>query len=148
MFLDYADFDGDGRKEVVVAAKPRRVLVFSQPADPRQQWNSKVIDLEGNLGNAKATRVADVDLDGRADLILSCEGATGDESGVAWFRRETASGNDPQSGGWAMNDISGAPGTKFDRMELVDLDADGDLDLITCEEAENLGVIWYENPAR
>ena len=24
--------------------------------------------------------------------------------------------------------------------------ADGDVDLITCEEVKNLGVIWYENP--
>ena len=27
-----------------------------------------------------------------------------------------------------------------------DLDDDGDLDVITCEETSNLGVIWYENP--
>lgn len=35
---------------------------------------------------------------------------------------------------------------KFDRMELLDLDADGDLDVITCEERQLLGVVWYENP--
>ena len=33
-------------------------------------------------------------------------------------------------------------------MQLLDLDADGDLDVITCEEVDNLGVVWYENPAR
>jgi hypothetical protein len=33
-------------------------------------------------------------------------------------------------------------------MELVDLDGDGDLDVLTCEERAGLGVIWYENPAR
>jgi hypothetical protein len=141
MFLDYADLDRDGRKEVVVAAKPRRVLLFSQPADPRERWNAEVVELAGNIGNAKAVRLADINFDGRADLILSCEGATGDTSGVAWFDRGAPSG-------WTMRDISGPPGTKFDRIELVDLDSDGDLDVITCEEAENLGVIWYENPAR
>ena len=36
--------------------------------------------------------------------------------------------------------------TKFDRIELLDLDQDGDLDVMTCEERRNLGVIWYENP--
>jgi hypothetical protein len=141
MFLDYADLDGDRINEVVVAAKPRRVLVFSPPADPRKRWNWEVIDLEGNLGNAKAVRVADINLDDRADLVLSCEGATGERSGVAWFDRGGPSG-------WTLHDIAGPPGTKFDRMELVDLDTDGDLDVITCEEAENLGVIWYENAAR
>jgi hypothetical protein len=29
---------------------------------------------------------------------------------------------------------------------LVDLDGDGDLDVATCEERENWGVIWHENP--
>ena len=31
-------------------------------------------------------------------------------------------------------------------MKLLDIDADGDLDILTCEERDNLGVIWYENP--
>jgi hypothetical protein len=30
---------------------------------------------------------------------------------------------------------------------LSDLDEDGDLDAITSEQVEQLGVIWYENPA-
>ncbi|MGB4740526.1 MAG: hypothetical protein WBH50_20185, partial [Fuerstiella sp.] len=48
---------------------------------------------------------------------------------------------------WAFHDISGTEiGEKFDRIELLDIDADGDLDLLTCEERSNLGVIWYENP--
>jgi hypothetical protein len=147
MFLDYGDLDGDGRQEMVVAAKPRQVLVFSRPSDPRERWTAEVVALQGNLGNAKAVRVSDVDLDGRADLIVSCEGATGEESGVAWFRRQPRSDAATRLR-WTMHDISGPPGTKFDRMELLDLDADGDFDVITCEEAENLGVIWYENPAR
>ena len=46
-------------------------------------------------------------------------------------------------------DISGTiEGVKFDRIETIDLDGDGDLDVLTCEERDNLGVIWYENPLR
>jgi hypothetical protein len=38
-------------------------------------------------------------------------------------------------------------------MELLDLDGDGDLDVLTCEEnygpdSQGLGVIWYENPIK
>lgn len=48
-----------------------------------------------------------------------------------------------------MQPVSGKEiGEKFDRIELLDLDGDGDPDLLTCEERENLGVIWYENPSR
>lgn len=42
--------------------------------------------------------------------------------------------------------IDDSTGVKFDRIELVDLDDDGDLDVLTCEERRNLGIVWYENP--
>ena len=46
-----------------------------------------------------------------------------------------------------FEEISGdSRGVKFDLIQLLDLDQDGDLDLLTCEERDNLGVIWYENP--
>jgi hypothetical protein len=45
-------------------------------------------------------------------------------------------------GHWGIHDISVPEEVKFDRIEFLDLD------VITCEEAENLGVIWHENPAR
>ena len=32
--------------------------------------------------------------------------------------------------------------------ELIDLDDDGDLDVLTCEERRINAVIWYENPQR
>ena len=52
---------------------------------------------------------------------------------------------------WDWHHLSGTEGYKFDRIELVDLDGDGDLDVLTCEEnygpnSEGLGVIWFENP--
>ncbi len=46
--------------------------------------------------------------------------------------------------GWSPIDSTTA--IKPDRIECLDLDGDGDLDLLTCEERKNLGVIWYENP--
>jgi hypothetical protein len=51
-------------------------------------------------------------------------------------------------GTWQDHEISGPRGIKFDRLELIDLDSDGDLDVLTCEERHNLGVFWYENPTR
>ena len=42
--------------------------------------------------------------------------------------------------------IGAETSTKFDRIECIDLDNDGDLDVMTCEERRNLGVVWYENP--
>ncbi|HJN14104.1 MAG TPA: hypothetical protein QGH10_01370 [Armatimonadota bacterium] len=61
-------------------------------------------------------------------MWMSCEGA-------------------PLEGRWTAHDVSGPEGIKYDLIEPIDMDADGDLDLLTCEEREGLGVFWYENPA-
>jgi hypothetical protein len=42
--------------------------------------------------------------------------------------------------------LGGVDGVKHDLVEVLDLDDDGDLDVLTCEEVKNLGVFWYENP--
>jgi hypothetical protein len=52
------------------------------------------------------------------------------------------------AGKWTAHPVSGVDGVKHDLVELMDLDADGDLDVITTEEVKNFGVIWYENPGK
>ena len=75
--------------------------------------------------------------------MFSCENA-GDMIGMAWMSY-IFSVNDPL---WNTQAISGVRGSKFDLVQLLDLDGDGDLDVITTEEKSNLGVMWYENPSR
>ena len=66
---------------------------------------------------------------------------------AAWTRHTIDSG--PRGAdGVRPRPIAGPEGAKFDRIELVDLDDDGDLDLVTTEERDGLGVVWYENPVR
>ncbi len=97
--------------------------------------------------SAPGPNAADIDGDGRRDIVFSCEHADGDKSGVMWIRSE---GDDE----WSGREIAGGTGIKFDRIELLDLDADGDTDVLACEERGKntkgkkggLGVFWYENP--
>ncbi|RJP29279.1 MAG: VCBS repeat-containing protein [Candidatus Omnitrophota bacterium] len=144
MFLDYADLNGDGAEDVLVAVSGSELVYYQQiPNDPKLQWKTVLIELPPNAGTGKAVRIADIDLNGKTDIVFSCENAK-DKLGVMWMSyRETVLDKT-----WDAHDISGLEGTKFDLIELLDLDADGDLDVITCEERENLGVIWYENPAK
>jgi hypothetical protein len=136
MFLDVADLDVDGTPEIVAAVKPNQVMVFRQK---RSEWQAEHLNFDNlPIGRAKAVTVADIDLDGRPDLVLTCEGAEGPLAGVVWAK---LSGNE-------VFDISGPEGVKFDLSPAIDLDGDGDLDIVTTEETENLGVIWYENPTK
>jgi len=135
----------DGLRDILVATKPRDILHLRRTARDTKTWQEQTIRAPDTAGTAKAVTFGDIDLDGRPDVVFSCEGASGSKSGVMWL-----SGRETQTGAaeWDAHDISGPEGVKYDLVELVDLDADGDLDVLTCEEAANLGVIWYENPTR
>jgi len=140
MFLDHRKVPAPGW-EIVVSTKDNNLLGFSR-SDKPQQWTQVAIPAAKNTGTMKSVRWIDVDLDGRLDLIYSCENANGKLSGLVWLE----STGDPTN--WKRHEVSGPEGIKFDLLQLLDLDHDGDLDVVTCEERTNLGVIWYENPTR
>jgi len=138
MFLDIGDVDADGLADVVAAVKPVEFVVCLQR--PRGRWDEYVVAPDGTtLGDAKAVKIADLDGDGLTDVVFSCENAEGPREGVVWLRRQAA-------GPWEQRTLGGPAGVKFDLIQTLDLDADGDLDVLTCEERDQLGVVWYENP--
>ncbi len=142
MFLDVHQDTAAKIIEIAVAVKPRQIFHFKTKQSHPLIWETRKATIEGNVGRAKAVRFADVDNNGQRDLIVSSEGAADGRIGVFWFPLAALS----QPAIRHLSDISGTPGIKFDRIETADLDGDGDFDIITCEERDNLGVIWYENP--
>ncbi len=144
MFLDIADLDGDGRSDVVMAVKDGPIQFFRGLSARGNNFRAHDISIPEGFGTGKSVAVGDIDLDGTLDVVFSCENAKGELSGVGLLRHS----GDPTESQWEATDIAGPDGTKFDRVELVDLDGDGDLDVVTCEESDNLGVVWYENPKK
>jgi len=144
MFLCVADLDADGLKDVLVAQKPREILFHRRKTRDGRQWGSYPIPIPDSAGTAKAVNVGDIDLDGKLDVVFTCEGAGRGMSGVMWLSCR----GKPADGAWRAHDVSGPEGVKYDLVQLIDMDGDGDLDALTCEESANLGVIWYENPTR
>ena len=128
-------------KTIYAAARPNQIFVL-QPGDHvRKPWSSKTIQFSAKkYGNAKAARAADLDGDCKLEIAVTCGNADDAKSGVFYLKRAGDK--------WIDHNISGPAGIKFDRIELLDLDGDGDLDLLTCEEREFNAVLWYENPLR
>ena len=148
MFMDLTDLDGDGLEDVIVTEATTRKIVFLKRLDKTgQNWKNYTIDIPEYMGKPKSVAVGDINMDGKLDLVHSFEKADGEIEGVLWLSYNNA----PTDSEWQWHKVSGPIGIKYDRVELVDLDGDGDLDVLTCEEnygadSKGLGVIWYENP--
>jgi hypothetical protein len=148
MFLTVDDIDEDGLQDVLVAAnaeKASEIIILRRLDIKGQLWKEYVIAFPERTGTAKAVVVGDMNGDGKKDIVFSCENAKSPKSGVMWLARKRG----VFDGDWQAHDISGPKGIKYDRMELLDVDGDGDPDVLACEEQENskgLGLFWYENP--
>jgi hypothetical protein len=155
MFLDVVDFDGDKAMDVLAAVKKTDVLFMRNPGKggfggggasegASGGWKSYSIALPPKIGTSKSVRAGDIDLDGKMDLVFSCEHANPPLSGMMWMSYKK-SVTDPK---WVAHPMSGPRGLKYDRIELLDLDGDGDLDAMCCEERDLNAIFWYENPTR
>ena len=144
MFLQLVDLDLDGLEDVLLAVRPKEILWLRRVNRGGRSWHSHSIPLPENTGTAKAVHAADLDGDGRLDVLFSCESSQAPRHGLMWL----SSDGPPRAGAWTPHPLSGPDGVKHDLIALVDLDGDGDLDAVTTEEVKNLGVIWYENPGK
>ena len=142
MFLTTADLDRDGLTDVLATVRGKEILFFRRETADGRRWRTYTIQIPASAGTGKGIAVGDIDRDDRPDIVFSCENAGDGKTGVMWmsYRRS------PTEPLWTAHDISGSAGIKFDLVALIDLDGDGDLDVLTCEERDNLGVIWYKNP--
>jgi hypothetical protein len=140
MFLAPADTDGDGTAELVATIRPATIRVYGSTGDPTAPWETRheLPPLPWDrAGTVKAVRWIGNGADESMEFAITCEQAEGTRGGVLLGSTK---------GTWSL--IGGEEGTKFDRIEWIDLDGDGDEDLVTCEERDGLGVVWYENPGR
>ena len=145
LFLTVGDIDGDGLADVLTSTRNNCMVLFKRKSKSPVAWEPIEIANPFGVKNGKAVAIGDVDLDGRLDIVHTTNsmGSKG-KPAVAWMRYHKAVTDKT----WQVRDISGPIGAKFDLVELIDLDGDGDLDALTCEERLYNAVIWYENPTK
>lgn len=137
-FISHGDLDQDGQTDII-AIDSTSIIWFRAT---NSKWHEHIIPLPKGVGGGKSAVVFDVNLDGKNDLAFSCEGAKAPRSGTRWLSYK----HSPFDKEWQSHEIAGPRGLKYDRVVPYDVDRDGDLDILCCEERDQLGVFWYENP--
>lgn len=147
MFMDIADLDGDGVEEVLVPERTEEnIYIFKRQGKSGNNWQEQIIALPPITGRAKSVSAGDVNADGIPDLVISTNTYGDGKHGLIWLDGRKL--RTPEIADFST--ISGVHNAKYDKVELLDMDQDGDLDVLICEEnygsgSEGLGVIWYEN---
>ena len=148
-YLGFGDVDGDGRSDIALAAKGGNEAAstadawfayWEAPADPTSSgWKKRL--LADKQGGATNIQQADVNGDGRTDFIAT----RGHQRGVIWFEA-VAAGEGSGAPNWKLHEID--PAIKEPHsLQVVDMDADGDIDAATCAYGDKV-CAWYENNGR
>jgi hypothetical protein len=71
-FLTAGDVDGDGKRELVIAAKDSGLWLLRPGGDPRSAWRSELIDAQSK-GFEHAALLTDLDGDGVDELYVASD---------------------------------------------------------------------------
>lgn len=140
-----ADINGDGRLDLVVGHKGKLLTWFEQPADADAIWMKHVVADDHSLAfDPLSLDVADMDTDGDLDVIIgehTPKAAQGSECSLVIFENADRTGRQ-----WTRHTVHKGD-EHHQGAQTVDIDHDGDLDLVSVGWTHNL-VLLYENLAR
>lgn len=132
------DLNNDGRPDAVTGNEeiPTELVWFIAPADPTGAWEKRII--ASNLGGVYSLDSGDLDDDGDIDLVL---GEHKNAQRLLWFE------NQDDGATWLMHVLNNdQTHDHHDGTQLVDIDRDGDLDIISVGWTHN-DVLLYVNHA-
>ncbi len=137
------DINRDGRIDVVIGFEaisvPGKLAWYEQPVNPTGTWIEHIIST--SVIGPMSVDLADMDHDGDLDVIVG-EHNTNNPSAARLIIFENTNGL-----GTAWNQIVVYTGDEHhDGAQVVDIDNDGDLDIISIGW-NNPRVVWYENRA-
>jgi hypothetical protein len=134
-----ADINGDGRLDAVIGYDQHMLAWYEQPERTNSVWGERVIATD--IVRPMSLDVADVDSDGDLDIVAG-EHNLKNPSSARLYVLENVDG---KGGAWKKHLVSTGD-EHHDGAVLVDIDGDGDLDIISIGWAHGR-VLLYENKA-
>ena len=127
-----ADLDGDGDLDALAALHDRNTIAWYEN-DGSQAFTARVIAT--NVDHVADVLAADVDGDGDLDALAAADYG----NHVSWYENDGT----PGDGEWMGHVVDGAA-DGAERVLAVDLDGDGDQDILFTTDSTN-GLVWCEN---
>ncbi len=139
------DMNGDGHPDVIAAVELAHLIYFQNPGDGAKtdRWPRHIPTIATGRGSFIRVFLADFDEDGRPEIVTANKGEqTGDAetlNTISWFE---LAGDPLDDASWIEHELTRVVWPI--NSQPVDLDGDGDLDVVGGSMAESR-IMWFEN---
>jgi hypothetical protein len=134
-----ADIDGDGLLDLVATTgESKEVAWWLNPGDRSPDWARREVGSVGEMVFPDRAAAADLDADGRSDIVVTEENGGAGGAKAFWWRNPGELSSD-----WARHPITSRG--SLNSLFLADMNADGRVDLIMGEHRGALRISMWHN---
>lgn len=141
------DINGDGYPDIIAACELAHLIYFQNPGreSQRKYWKRLIPDVANNRGSFIRVFLADLNEDGRPEVITSNKGTqrgdpnTTDKKPISWFELV---GDPLDDKSWIEHELTRVRVPINSRP--IDLDGDSDIDILGGSRGETR-LFWFEN---